>query len=74
MSWITQHVNPESDWYLHMRKAGDGRRDSIVKAEMFDSDIATNFNVLGVFDDRQQVVDMWRDKGLTVFQVAEGDF
>jgi len=27
-----------------------------------------------VFDDRQQVVDMWRDNGLTTFQVADGDF
>lgn len=74
MRWITQHVNPENDWYLHMRKAGDGRRDSIVKSEMFDTDIATNFNVLGVFDDRNSVVRMWREKGLSVFQVAEGDF
>ncbi len=31
-------------------------------------------NVAMVFDDRQQVVDMWRDNGLTVFQVAKGDF
>ena len=31
-------------------------------------------NVAMVFDDRNQVVDMWRDNGLTVFQVAEGDF
>ena len=27
-----------------------------------------------VFDDRNQVVDMWRDNGLTTFQVADGDF
>ena len=27
-----------------------------------------------VFDDRQQVVDMWRKNGLTTFQVADGDF
>ena len=27
-----------------------------------------------LFDDRQQVVRMWRALGLTVFQVAEGDF
>ena len=27
-----------------------------------------------VFDDRQQVVDMWRQNGLTCFQVADGDF
>ena len=31
-------------------------------------------NVAMVFDDRQQVVDMWRDNGLTCFQVADGDF
>jgi len=27
-----------------------------------------------VFDDRNQVVDMWRSNGLTTFQVADGDF
>ena len=27
-----------------------------------------------IFDDRQQVVDMWRSNGLTCFQVADGDF
>ena len=27
-----------------------------------------------VFDDRQKVVDMWRRKGVTCFQVAEGNF
>ena len=31
-------------------------------------------NVAMVFDDRNQVVDMWRDNGLTTFQVADGDF
>ena len=31
-------------------------------------------NVAMVFDDRQQVVDMWRKNGLTTFQVADGNF
>ena len=31
-------------------------------------------NVAMVFDDRNQVVDMWRKNGLTCFQVAKGDF
>jgi hypothetical protein len=30
--------------------------------------------IKGVFDDRNQVVKMWREKGLTCFQVAEGNF
>ena len=31
-------------------------------------------NVAMVFDDRNQVVDMWRSNGLTCFQVDDGDF
>jgi len=31
-------------------------------------------NIAMVFDDRNQVVDMWRQNGLTTFQVADGDF
>ena len=31
-------------------------------------------NVAMVFDDRNQVVDMWRKNGLTCFQVADGNF
>ena len=31
-------------------------------------------NLAMVFDDRNQVVDMWRKNGLTTFQVADGDF
>ena len=31
-------------------------------------------DIVCVFDDRQKVVDMWRDMGLTCMQVAPGDF
>jgi len=63
-------------WFdrLFMREAGDTRKDAIVKAEIFDREIRNNWNVLGVFDDRNQVVEFWRSIGLTCFQVAEGDF
>lgn len=30
--------------------------------------------ILCIFDDRTKVVNMWRDNGLTCFQVAPGDF
>jgi predicted kinase len=59
---------------LLMREAGDSRKDAVVKAEIFDRDIRNTYNVLGVFDDRNQVVDFWRSIGLTCFQVAEGKF
>ncbi|HLO48594.1 MAG TPA: AAA family ATPase [Kamptonema sp.] len=59
---------------LYMRKTGDQRKDSIIKAEFYHQHIEGKFNIRFVLDDRQQVVDMWRSLGLTVFQVAEGDF
>ena len=59
---------------LFMRKEGDTRKDSIVKTEIFEKEIKDKYNVVFVMDDRNQVVDMWRLRGLTVFQVAEGDF
>jgi len=60
--------------FLLMRDEGDMRKDAIVKRELFDKHIRDNWWVIGVFDDRQQVVDMWRDLGLTCFQVAPGNF
>jgi len=60
--------------HLYMRKAGDYRKDSIVKSELLDQIRADGFNPQLVFDDRQQVVDMWRERGLICCQVAKGDF
>lgn len=61
--------------HLFMRASGDMRKDSIVKRELFDKNIRGAFNVVCVFDDRDQVVKMWRHElGLTCLQVAEGAF
>lgn len=59
---------------LVMRQAKDYRKDSIVKKEMFDAYIEGKYNVLAVFDDRNQVVDMWRELGLPTLQCNKGDF
>ncbi|MFY1686321.1 AAA family ATPase [Plantactinospora sp. WMMB782] len=71
--WLIEHVDVPFT-ALHMRASGDTRKDSTVKRELFNKHIRDSYNVVGVFDDRQQVVDMWRSLGLTVFQVAPGDF
>jgi predicted kinase len=70
--WLTQHDVPHEA--LHMRPAGDMRKDSIVKAELFDAHVRDWYDVVGVVDDREQVVRMWRAMGLTVAQVDEGRF
>lgn len=59
---------------LFMRPAGDLRNDAVVKLELFDQHIRDHFDVRFVLDDRDRVVAAWRSIGLTVFQVAPGNF
>jgi predicted kinase len=59
---------------LHMRRLGDMRNDAIVKEEIYRDRIENKYNIRFILDDRDRVVKMWRNLGLTVFQVAEGDF
>lgn len=74
-SWIMLNVDIPNFFELMMRKTGDFRKDSVVKKEIYENEIREKYNVIFVLDDRNQVVEMWRKElGLTVFQVAEGDF
>lgn len=60
---------------LVMRQPGDQRKDAVVKREMYDEHVAGHYECVGVFDDRDQVVDLWRkDLRLPCFQVYYGDF
>ena len=71
--WLSEHIEPYS-YYLYMRKDGDFRQDSIVKEEIYRKHIEKNFEIIFCIDDRQQVVDMWRSKGLVCLQCDVGDF
>jgi predicted kinase len=60
---------------LLMRKTADSRKDSIIKREIFDAEIRDKYFVEFVLDDRNQVVNMWRNElQLPCFQVYYGDF
>lgn len=59
---------------LFMRPQGDQRKDSVVKREILVRDIAPTWYPILVVDDRQQVVDMWREAGLICWQTAKGNF
>ena len=59
---------------LYMRASKDYRSDDIVKSEILDQMRADGYNPTVAIDDRQQVVDMWRARGLRCLQVAPGDF
>lgn len=72
-AWLDEHVGVPYE-ALHMRATGDNRKDAIVKRELFDREIRDDYTVIFALDDRQRVVDGWRELGLTVFQVAPGNF
>lgn len=59
---------------LFCRPVGNLEKDSIVKYDLFKLYVEPEYRVRGVFDDRDQVVKMWRKIGVPCFQVAEGNF
>jgi hypothetical protein len=71
--WIAEHIGVPGEALL-MRAAGDDRPDELVKRELYERHVAPRYSVTAVIDDRMKVVRMWRELGLTVMQVAEGDF
>jgi predicted kinase len=72
--WLIKHVfkNEERTLKLFMRPEGDYRRDSIIKSELLHYHILPSFNVLGVFDDRLQVIrECWNKEGIFCFNVNQ---
>ena len=59
---------------LFLRPDGDYRSDVEFKRELANKFLDMGGKIDLIFDDRQCVVDMWRDEGFVVVQVADGDF
>ena len=73
--WLGKYIGEENYDKLILRDKGDYRKDCYVKYDIYNNHIKDNWNVICVFDDRNQVVDMWRNGlNLTCFQVADGNF
>lgn len=56
---------------LYMRPSKDNRTDELVKLELYNKYIKDKYEVVAVFDDRPKVCRMWRNIGLTTFQVGD---
>lgn len=72
--WLIDHGAAQVGDELLMRPRKDNRLDEEIKAEIYERQIAPYRPVKYVIDDRDKVVAMWRSLGLTVLQVADGDF
>ena len=62
--WIYDNTSDyvfSHNWQLYMRKENDTRKDCVVKEEIFWDKIASKYNVIGVIDDRLQVLNMWHE-------------
>jgi len=70
--WLQKHSIQYNS--LFMRPAGDNRKDAIIKREIYEQHMQGRYAIKFVLDDRNQVVEFWRSLGLTVLQVADGDF
>ena len=60
--------------YLFLRADDDFSPDDIVKKELLEDIKQQGLKPTLAFDDRDQVVKMWRGLGIECFQVREGDF
>ena len=75
MDFLLNYVGINRSLYkLFMRPTGDYRPDVDIKREIYHNHIKGQYDVLFVLDDRQPVVDMWREEGLVCLQCAKGDF
>lgn len=75
LDWLFKYIQlGKAEITLFMRKAGDHRKDCIIKKEIFDAEIKDKYFVEFCLDDRNQMIRLWRDMGLSAFQVADGDF
>ncbi len=68
--WIERH-HIHSPGVLKMRPAGDDRSDAELKSQWLDE---AEFVPMLIFEDRASVVQMYRDRGIRVAQVAPGKF
>lgn len=80
ITWLAKHTGlttPElqEPGFLTMREEMDYTPDHVLKEGWLDNMIEYDRQrIAAVFDDRDRVVSMWRRRGITCLQVANGDF
>jgi hypothetical protein len=72
IDWLNQFGVPFD--VLKMRPEGSHTPDDVLKKIWLDKLFPNKEDVLCVFDDRDKVVKMWRENGISCFQVAPGNF
>ena len=80
VTWLAEHTGLttselQEPGFLTMRQEMDYTPDDVLKESWLDNMIEYDrHRIAAVFDDRDRVVSMWRRRGITCLQVANGDF
>lgn len=73
--WLYKYLGlSTNDYTLLMRSNGDRREDSVAKPQLLEKAGIKLDNIKYVLEDRNSVVKMWRELGLTVLHVNDGAF
>jgi hypothetical protein len=69
-AWLEKYsITFDGFW---MRPPGNTEKDSVIKARIYQEHIKGKYHVTAVFDDRPQVVRLWKSLGLFVFDCGNG--
>lgn len=72
-AWLDLHDSVHN--ILRMRETGDHQPDEKLKKAWLDGlDSEDRARLVGIFEDRDRMVSLWRENGICCFQVAPGDF
>lgn len=71
--WLKYHLLCFESHQLKMRPIGDSTPDDVLKEKWLDEALAKGETIDYVFDDRKKVCDMWRRRGIFVFNCAQRD-
>lgn len=75
VDWLNKHTKLKQDYDLHMRPANSKEPDVSFKLAVFTEKIQPNYYVKLVLEDRDRMVEMYRNVlGLTCLQVEDGSF
>lgn len=72
VQWLNEHT-PFWGGRLFMRPDDSNDPDYVVKEHLFNENINGRYQVVAVFDDRDQVCRLWNSKGLPLFRVGDPD-
>lgn len=76
IKWLNKHFGPEVLKYsrLLMRPDKDHRHDTILKPELLLNNGIELNTISFILEDRDSMVEKWRELGLICLQVAKGNF